>query len=85
MKKIIIGAFILSIFGCSPEEIQKEVKEVKNCNCNKVVEVLTMNIVAATPNIGVTTMYRYTTINECTKIQRNSSWGTQQVLLGECK
>lgn len=82
MKKIIIGAFILSVFGCSPEEIQKEVKD---CNCNRVAEVLTMNIVAAYPKTGVTTMYRYTTINDCTKLQRDSSWSTQKVSIGECK
>jgi hypothetical protein len=85
MKKIIIGAFILSIFGCSPEEIQKEIKEIKDCNCNRITEVLTLNIVEAYPKTGVTIMYRYTTINDCTKLQKNSGWSTQKVLIGQCK
>jgi len=82
MKKIIIGAFILSIFGCSPEEIQKEIKD---CNCNKVVEVFTMNIVAGNGQVGVTKYYKYITINECTGVQRMSGSSTNYVAVGQCK
>ena len=84
MKKSILLLATISLIGCSSESEEVQ-KEVKDCNCNRVAEVLTMNIVAAYPNTGVTTMYRYTTINDCTKLQRDSSWSTQRVSVGECK
>lgn len=78
MKKVLLSlALIAVLYSCSPEE--------KDCDCNKVVEVLTMNIVGAGSNISVTKYYNYTTINECTGIQRSSGWSTDFASIGQCK
>jgi hypothetical protein len=83
MKKILGILAISLLISCSKDEIKKEV--VKDCNCNRVVEVLTMNIVNGNGTVGVTKLYRYTTINDCTGLQRDSSWSTQSVSKGQCK
>jgi len=82
MKKLAL-VLLATMMSCTPEEQPKT--PALDCNCNRVVEVLTMNIVAGNGGVGVTKMYRYTTINDCTKIQRESGWGTQSVSVGECK
>jgi hypothetical protein len=84
MKKIIMLMAMPLLFACTSEDVQEEVK-AKDCNCNRVVEVLSMNIVSAGSNVGVTKMYRYTTINDCTGVQRDSSWGYDAVTKGQCK
>ena len=82
MKKLALILFA-TMLSCSKDEIKEEV--VKDCSCNRVVEVLTMNVVAGNGGVGVTKMYRYTTINDCTGLQRDSSWSTQSVSVGQCK
>lgn len=82
MKKLAL-ILLATMMSCTPDE-QKQTTSI-DCNCNRVVEVLTMNIVAGNGNVGVTKMYKYTTINDCTKIQRESGWGTQSVSVGQCK
>jgi hypothetical protein len=82
MKKSIMLMAMPLLFACTSEDVKEESKD---CNCNRVVEVLTLNVVAAYPKVGVTKMYRYTTINDCTGIQRESSWGYIPVVKGECK
>jgi hypothetical protein len=84
MKKLVL-VLLATMMSCTPEEQTQPKTPALDCNCNRVVEVLTINIVAAYPNTGVTKMYRYTTINDCTKLQRDSSWSTQSVSVGECK
>ena len=84
MKKLAL-VLLATMMSCTPDEQTQPKTPALDCNCNRVVEVLTMNIVAGNGNVGVTKMYRYTTINDCTKIQRNSGWGTQSVSVGECK
>jgi hypothetical protein len=82
MKKLAL-VLLATMMSCTPDEQPQPTS--LDCNCNRVVEVLTMNIVAGNGNVGVTKMYRYTTINDCTKIQRDSSWSTQSVSVGQCK
>ena len=82
MKKLAL-VLLATMMSCTPDE-QPQTTSL-DCNCNRVVEVLTMNIVAGNGGVGVTKMYRYTTINDCTKIQRESGWSTQSVSVGECK
>ncbi len=81
MKKLALIILVLTFFSCTTEEVKKQ----SDCNCNRVVEVLTLNVVAGGGNIGTTTMYRYTTINDCTGIQRDSGWSTNSVSKGDCK
>lgn len=68
------------LFACTPEDVKE-----KDCGCNEVVEVRTMNIVGSVNNPGNFTRYSYTTINQCTGIQRESGWSSQPVSKGECR
>lgn len=79
MKKLVLILGITStLFSCTKDE-----EPVKNCECNRVVEVLTMSVVGTTS--GKTTYYKYTTINDCTGIQRSSGWSSQSVSKGDCR
>ena len=82
MKKLALILFA-TMLSCTKDEIKEDV--VKDCYCNRVVEVLTMNIVNGSGSVGVTKLYKYTTINDCTGIQRESSFSTQSVSVGQCK
>ena len=84
MKKLAL-LLLAAMMSCTPDEQTQSKTPTLDCNCNRVVEVLTMNIVAGNGNVGVTKMYRYTTINDCTKIQRTSGWSTQSVSVNECR
>lgn len=83
MKKVLGILAISLLISCSKDEIKEEV--VKDCYCDRVVEVITMNIVNGNGTVGVTKLYKYTTINDCTGIQRESSFSSQSVLIGQCK
>jgi hypothetical protein len=82
MKKLALILFA-TMLSCSQEEQPQN--PLLDCNCNRVVEVLTMNVVAGNGGVGVTKMYKYTTINDCSGIQRESGWSTQNVSVGQCK
>lgn len=83
MKKILGILVVGLLISCSQDE-QTQTPSL-DCNCNRVVEVLTMNIVAGNGGVGVTKMYKYTTINDCSGIQRESGWSTQSASVGQCK
>ena len=84
MKKIfLISTLFVTLLSCTKDEIKEEV--VKDCYCDRVVEVLTMNIVNGNGTVGVTKLYKYTTINDCTGIQRESSFSSQSASIGQCK
>jgi hypothetical protein len=78
MKKVLLLALFFTFVSCTNDE-------EKDCNCNRVVEVITMNIVAGNGQVGVTKFYKYTTINDCTGIQRESGFTTEIVTKGQCK
>jgi len=82
MKKVLLLALFFTFASCTNDE-EKEI--LKDCNCNRVVEVVTMNIVSGNAQVGVTKLYKYTTINDCTGIQKESSFSTKSVTKGECK
>lgn len=82
MKQLALVIFVTMI-SCSQDEQPQT--PLLDCNCNRVVEVLTMNVVAGNGGVGVTKMYKYTTINDCSGIQRESGWSTQSVSVGQCK
>jgi len=83
MKKLALVILGLTLFSCTPEE-NLENKIIKDCNCNRVVEVSSFNVIGSGTNAG-STIYRYTTINDCTGVQRESGLSNQSVRVGECK
>lgn len=82
MKKVVLGLLMVFVVGCTKDDVAEKVKD---CNCNEVVEVRTMNIVGSVNNPGNFKYYSYTTINQCTGIQRDSGWSQQSVTKGECR
>jgi len=72
---MVLSATILS---CTKDDVER-----KDCNCNRVVDVITLKVVGTTQ--GSTTYYKYTTINDCTGLQRTSGWGIESVREGDCK
>jgi len=80
MKKLLLLVVFTTLISCSKDEFTQEPSI--DCDCDRVVEKLSFNI----PNGNViTTVYKYTTINDCTGIQRESSLTTQVLSIGDCK
>jgi len=81
VKKVLSILALALFLSCTPEAIPAVI--AKDCECDKVVEFKTMNIVGVTN--GVTKYYSYTTINECSGLQRTSGWVIDAVKIGDCK
>jgi hypothetical protein len=85
MKKelLVLGMFIIVSCNTPQNEIPLD------CNCDKVVEKTTFNVVGTTQNPSITYHTVYTTINECTHIQRTKSYDTKDSGLipqvGQCR
>lgn len=83
MKKLLLLTLAIGMIACSTEEQPTTVQP--DCNCDKVVEVQHFTIV------GNPTAYlwKYTTINECSGIQRQKTFTTYDVnfsiQIGQCK
>jgi hypothetical protein len=88
MKRIILAALTTFMFSCSNDE-QTIFTPPLNCDCDKVVEVATFNVVGTPQNPAMNYYSVYTTINVCTQIQRQKTFTTTiQSLspkLGECR
>lgn len=86
MKKVLLLLAAVFLVGCTAEEQTK--KEVaKDCKCNRVAAVSSINIIGdARGNMTGSTSYYYRTINDCTLLQ--SDWisnGSASVKVGDCK
>lgn len=87
MKKILLLlSFVL--LSCNPDEPQQN-NEPQNCNCDKVVEVATFNVIGTPQNPAMNYYSVYTTINVCTQIQRQKTFNTtissQSPQIGQCR
>ena len=85
MKKLLLlGVFVM--VSCNKPEVQ-EVNA--DCNCDRVVETVTYNSVGNSQNPGIVYYTNYTTINDCTKIQRSKTHNTSNFSLipkkGQCR
>jgi hypothetical protein len=84
---LLIFSIALLSFSCSqsndPEPNQA------NCDCDKVVEKTTFNVVGTPQNPAINYHTVYTTINECTHIQRSKTYDTTDPSLipqiGQCR
>lgn len=86
MKKglLILGVFV--ILSCSKAKVDEPVVD---CNCDKVVEKTTFNVVGTPQNPAIQYHTVYTTINECTHIQKSKTYDTTNSslipLIGQCR
>ena len=89
MKKLAL-LFLAALFiSCSADEISGNNDEELDCDCDRVVEVFTFNVVGTIENPALTHNSIYTTINDCTQIQRRKTFTTTNPdlspLLNQCR
>ena len=88
MRKILLLTLAISMVACSNDENVQEEQQL-DCNCDRVVQVNTFNVIG-TPQNPATNYYSiYTTINDCTQIQREKTFTTTNPTLsptlGQCR
>ena len=87
MKKLLLIALV-AIVSCSSDDVVNS-EPIKDCNCNKVVQVSTFNIPGTVQNPAISYYSVYTTINECTGIQAQGNSTTTNInavpQIGQCK
>ena len=85
MKKVLL-LLALVIVSCSKEEEQTP---QLNCDCDKVVAKTTYNVLGTPQNPTITYYTTYTTINECSNVQKQKTFSTTDASLipeiGECR
>ena len=85
MKKLLLlGMF--AVISCSKPESEEVITD---CNCDRIVEIVTYNIVGNAQSPALKYYSNYTTINDCTQIQRSKTSSTTSFSLipkkGQCK
>ena len=83
MKKLLLLVIFATLISCSTDELTQD--SSLDCDCDRVVEKLSFNIINGNGVAGYTTVYKYTTINDCTGIQKETSLITQVLQIGDCK
>lgn len=83
MKKLLLLSVFATLLSCSNDEPTQE--DVLDCSCDRVVQRISFNVVNAYPNTGYTTQYKYTTINDCTGIQKEYGLTSKLFQVGDCK
>ena len=88
MKKVLV-LLALAFIGCTTDNKSTTPTSTTDCNCDKVVEKQTFNIVGTPENPAINYHTVYTTINECTKVQKQKTYTTTNQFLipklGECR
>lgn len=86
MKKLFLLAF-LSLASCSPET--ENPTNEPDCDCDRVVEVSTFNVVGTPQNPAINYHSVYITINDCTNVQRQKTFTTTNInqvpVVGQCR
>ena len=75
MKKLLLITLAVSIAACSSDQQEQDANQ-PNCDCDRVVEVNTFTIVGTPQNPAISYYSVYTTINDCTQIQRQKNYTT---------
>ena len=76
MKKLAL-LFLAALFiSCSADEVSTNNDEETNCDCDRVVEVNTFQVIGTPENPALNYYSVYTTINDCTQIQRQKTFTT---------
>lgn len=75
MKKTFSILAIALLASCTTEKIEEQ----KDCDCNRVVQVMAVNIQNA-PKQG-----KYYTVNDCTNLQKLQSYSGNVPKIGDCR
>ena len=85
MKRIILLSLLI-VASCNTPQNEEP---TANCDCDKVVEKTTFNVVGTPQNPAIQYNTVYTTINECTQIQKSKTFNTTDPNLipqiGQCR
>ena len=85
MKKLLLLP-LFNFASCSTSQVEEP---AANCDCDKVVERTTFNVVGTPQNPAINYHTVYTTINECTNIQKTKTYDTTNSALipqlGQCR
>lgn len=88
MRKILLLTLAISMVACSNDENVQEEQQL-DCNCDRVVQVNTFNVIGTPQNPALNYYSVYTTINDCTQIQREKTFTTTNPTLsptlGQCR
>jgi hypothetical protein len=86
MKKLLLLPLLIVALSCSTSQVEEP---AANCDCDKVVERTTFNVVGTPQNPAINYHTVYTTINECTNIQKTKTYDTTNSALipqlGQCR
>lgn len=83
MKRLIILALLFA--SCKKQSVQPS-SQVKDCNCDRVVEKHKFNMVGNQPG-QIIYFGDYITINDCTGIQKSGDWNSTndpEPIVGQC-
>jgi hypothetical protein len=88
MKKLFLIALAIGMIACSQDDSSNNTEE-PNCNCDRIVQINTFNVIGTPQNPATNYHSVYTTINDCTQIQREKTFNTTNPnlvpRLGDCK
>jgi hypothetical protein len=88
MKKLALLFLAVLFISCSADETSNPTPPV-DCNCDRIVQINTFNVVGTPQNPALNYYSVYTTINDCTQIQREKTHNTTNPnlvpKLGDCK
>lgn len=80
MRKLTLLFTSLFIISCSTDD-------APDCNCDRIIGPITEFTIVNPSNdgFGTTRFGNYTTINDCTGIQRSWNWSGTRPRVGDCK
>jgi hypothetical protein len=90
MKKLLLSAIVLVAMSCSSnDDSSSSDTPALDCNCDRVVEATTFNVVGTPQNPTMNYATSYVTINDCTGVQRQRNHTTTVVSdipkVGQCR
>lgn len=91
MKKLLLSAIVLIAMSCSSDDDSSSSSNtpVADCNCDRVVEATTYNVVGTPQNPAMNFATYYVTINDCTGVQKERTYTTTVASeipkIGQCK
>jgi hypothetical protein len=89
MKKLLLLSVALIATSCSSNDDTTPGTVAEDCNCDRVVEAETFNLIGTPQNPAINFVTSYVTINDCTGVQRERNHTTtvasQIPKVGECR
>lgn len=89
MKKLLLFTAFLALSCSQDDDSQSNNSPVADCNCNRVVEANTFNVIGTPESPAISYYTVYTTINDCTGVQRQRNHTTTNTLaipqVGQCR